>query len=196
MSERLIRSESLLRNKIRVTVYLPVPGIYDKSEAPAMGDSSMERDENIMKFAEEMWFPQYFRAVKQIVDVYEKSQMPLRYIVGQEIDIFPMLDSVGIYSLSSGKIAIDNDSLLDIRKEGSGAQIFGHEIGHKILFVKDSNELLRNIESLLSIRRKWSHEIIAELAGEVISNETSTIFRFDERAKNYFKRQLLKLAWQ
>lgn len=54
MSKRLICSESWLRNKIHVKVYLPVPGSIDKLEAPAMGNSPMERDENIMKFAEEM----------------------------------------------------------------------------------------------------------------------------------------------
>ena len=88
MSKRLICSESWLRNKIHVKVYLPVPGSIDKLEAPAMGNSPMERDENIMKFAEEMWFPQYFRAVKRIIDVYERSEMPLRYIIGQEIWIY------------------------------------------------------------------------------------------------------------
>lgn len=52
MSKRLICSESWLRNKIHVKVYLPVPGSIDKLEAPAMGNSPMERDENIMKFAD------------------------------------------------------------------------------------------------------------------------------------------------
>ena len=142
MSKRLICSESWLRNKIHVKVYLPVPGSIDKLEAPAMGNSPMERDENIMKFAEEMWFPQYFRAVKRIIDVYERSEMPLRYIIGQEIDIFPMIERVGMYSVFSGKISMDNDSMLDISIVGSGAQIFGYEMGHKLLCVKESNELL------------------------------------------------------
>lgn len=198
MSERLICSESWLRNKIHVTVYLPIPGSMEKSEAPAMGNSPMERDENIMKFAEEMWFPQYFRAAKRIIDVYEKSQMPLRYIIGQEIDIFPMLERAGMYSIVSGKIAVDNDGLIDIRKEGSGAQIFGHEIGHKVHCVKDSNKILENVQKIFGANDKWSYEIIAELTGEIIANDDSAIkiSFLDERTKQYLKRQILKLAWQ
>ena len=198
MSERLICSESWLRNKIHVTVYLPIPGSMEKSEAPAMGNSPMERDENIMKFAEEMWFPQYFRAAKRIIDVYERSEMPLRYIIGQEIDIFPMIERVGMYSIVSGKIAVDNDGIIDIRREGSGAQIFGHEMGHKILCVKESRELLENVQEYFGTTEKWAHEIIAELTGEIVANDDTAvkISFIDERTKEYFKRQILKLAWQ
>lgn len=198
MSERLICSESWLRNKIHVTVYLPIPGSMEKSEAPAMGNSPMERDENIMKFAEEMWFPQYFRAAKRIIDVYERSEMPLRYIIGQEIDIFPMIERVGMYSIVSGKIAVDNDGIIDIRREGSGAQIFGHEMGHKILWVKESRELLENVQEYFGTTEKWAHEIIAELTGEIVANDDTAIkiSLLDERPKAYFKRQILKLAWQ
>ena len=198
MSERLICSESWLRNKIHVTVYLPIPGSMEKSEAPAMGNSPMERDENIMKFAEEMWFPQYFRAAKRIIDVYERSEMPLRYIIGQEIDIFPMIERVGMYSIVSGKIAVDNDGIIDIRREGSGAQIFGHEMGHKILCVKESRELLENVQEYFGTTEKWTHEIIAELTGEIVANDDTAIkiSLLDERPKAYFKRQILKLAWQ
>lgn len=198
MSKRLICSESWLRNKIHVKVYLPVPGSIDKLEAPAMGNSPMERDENIMKFAEEMWFPQYFRAVKRIIDVYERSEMPLRYIIGQEIDIFPMIERVGMYSVFSGKISMDNDSMLDISIVGSGAQIFGHEMGRKLLCVKESNELLENVQEYFGTTEKWAHEIIAELTGEIVANDDTAvkISFIDERTKEYFKRQILKLAWQ
>ena len=198
MSGRLICSESWLRNKIHVTVYLPIPGSMEKSEAPAMGNSTMERDENIMKFAEEMWFPQYFRAAKRIIDVYERSEMPLRYIIGQEIDIFPMIERVGMYSIVSGKIAVDNDGIIDIRREGSGAQIFGHEMGHKILCVKESRELLENVQEYFGTTEKWAHEIIAELTGEIVANDDTAIkiSLLDEKTKTYFKHQILKLAWQ
>lgn len=198
MSKKFICSESWLRNKIHVTVYLPIPGSMEKSEAPAMGNSPMERDENIMRFAEEMWFPQYFRAAKRIIDVYERSEMPLRYIIGQKLDIFPMVEQLGMYSIVSGRIAVDNDAIIDIRKEGSGAQIFGHEIGHKVLWVKDSNKLLENVQELFGITNKWSHEIVAELTGEIIAND-DTAFKMsfiDERTKQYLKCQILKLAWQ
>lgn len=198
MSKKFICSESWLRNKIHVTVYLPIPGSMEKSEAPAMGNSPMERDENIMRFAEEMWFPQYFRAAKRIIDVYERSEMPLRYIIGQKLDIFPMVEQFGMYSIVSGRIAVDNDAIIDIRKEGSGAQIFGHEIGHKVLWVKDSNKLLENVQEFFGITNKWSHEIVAELTGEIIAND-DTAFKMsfiDERTKQYLKRQILKLAWQ
>ena len=198
MSERLIYSKSWIRHKIEVTVYVPVPGIMEKEEAPAMGDSPMERDENIMKFAEEMWFPQYFRTIKRIIETYEKSPMPLRYIKGQKIDIFPMVGRVGIFSTTSGRIAVDNDGLLDMRREGSGAQIFGHEIGHKLHTVKVSNDLLQEIESFFSVNRMLAKELLAELTGELIANDNSAIkiSYIDENSKRYFMQQILKLAWE
>lgn len=198
MSERLIYSKSWIRHKIEVTVYVPVPGIMEKEEAPAMGDSPMERDENIMKFAEEMWFPQYFRAIKRIIETYERSPMPLRYIKGQKIDIFPMVGRVGIFSTTSGRIAVDNDGLLDMRREGSGAQIFGHEIGHKLHTVKVSNDLLQEIESFFSVNRMLAKELLAELTGELIANDNSAIkiSYIDENSKRYFMQQILKLAWE
>lgn len=197
MSERLIKSNLWLRNRIKVTVYVPVPGVMDKSEAPAMGNSPLERDENIMRFAEEMLFPQYFRAAKKIIGRYEQSQMPLRYLKGQEIDVLPMVERLGCYSIVTGKIALDNDGMIDIRKEGSGAKIFGHEMGHKIVCVKDSDELLRNVTNYFSINCKWAHEIVADLAGEIIAADdtASNLSYLDEKAKKYFKRQILKLAW-
>lgn len=198
MSERLIYSKSWIRHKIEVTVYVPVPGIMEKEEAPAMGDSPMERDENIMRFAEEMWFPQYFRAIKRIIETYERSPMPLRYIKGQKIDIFPMVERVGIFSTTSGLIAVDNDGLLDMRREGSGAQIFGHEIGHKLHTVKVSNYLLQEIESFFSVNRMLAKELLAELTGELIANDNSAIkiSYIDENSKRYFMQQILKLAWE
>ncbi len=198
MSERLIYSKSWIRHKIEVTVYVPVPGIMEKEEAPAMGDSPMERDENIMRFAEEMWFPQYFRAIKRIIETYERSPMPLRYIEGQKIDIFPMVERVGIFSTTSGLIAVDNDGLLDMRREGSGAQIFGHEIGHKLHTVKVSNDLLQEIESFFSVNRMLAKELLAELTGELIANDNSAIkiSYIDENSKRYFMQQILKLAWE
>lgn len=198
MSERLIYSKSWIRHKINVTVFVPVPGIMEKEEAPAMGDSPMERDENIMKFAEEMWFPQYFRAIKRIIETYERSPMPLRYIKGQKIDIFPMVERVGMFSPISGRVAVDNDGLLDMTREGSGAQIFGHEIGHKIHTVKESNDLLPKMENYFSLNRILAMELFAELTGEIIANDNSAIkiSFIDENTKRFFKRQLLKLAWE
>lgn len=194
---RFIYSKSWLRNNIEATVYVPVPEIWDKSKPSAMGDSPLERDENIMKFAEEVVFPEYFRAIKKIIARYEQSKMPIRYIIGQEIDIFPMIDCSGIYSIISGKIAVDNDGVFDIRCEGSGTQIFGHEIGHKVVCVKKSmsKELLENVKEYFSVSEELAHEIIAELSGEIVANDgTSMISYLDENVKNYFKQKILKLA--
>ena len=163
-----------------------------------MLNAPMEREEKTMKFEQQMCFPQYFRAVKRIIDVYERSEMPLRYIIGQEIDIFPMIERVGMYSVFSGKISMDNDSMLDISIVGSAAHIFGHEMGHKLLCVKESNELLENVQEYFGTTEKWAHEIIAELTGEIVANDDTAvkISFIDERTKEYFKRQILKLAWQ
>ena len=109
-----------------------------------------------------------------------------------------MIERVGMYSVFSGKISMDNDSMLDISIVGSGAQIFGHEMGHKRLCVKESNELLENVQEYFGTTEKWAHEIIAELTGEIVANDDTAvkISFIDGRTQEYFKRQILKLAWQ
>ena len=71
-------------------------------------------------------------------------------------------------------------------------------MGHKLLCVKESNELLENVQEYFGTTEKWAHEIIAELTGEIVANDDTAvkISFIDERTKEYFKRQILKLAWQ
>ena len=64
--------------------------------------------------------------------------------------------------------------------------------------MKDSNKILENVQKVFGTSNKWSYEIIAELTGEIVANDDTAvkISFIDERTKEYFKRQILKLAWQ
>ena len=204
MSERLIQSESWMKNRIKVTVYVPVPGVVDKSEAPAMGDSPLERDENIMKFAEELLFPQYFGAVKSIIHTYEKSPLPRRFIINQPIVIMPLGWSEYGKLGEDGSIIIDNDSSCGFKRGVSGALVYGSMIGYKIVAAKQPVDVLEKVKERIPMINKmyrtddrWAKNFLSELTGELASGEKSNeLFWLDEKDRKYFQREVLRIAWR
>lgn len=204
MSERLICSESWMRHKIKVTVFVTVPGSMDKAEAPAMGDSSMERDENIMQFAEEILFPQYFRAAKSIIRSYEASNMPLKWISGQPLVIRQLgHNDFAFFSKRTGSIILDNDSACGMKYGVSGELSFGTMVGQKILLIKRPIDLIRKVKEQIPMinwmyltNDYWAEQILAELTGEIVSKESSReLFWMDDKDKKYFQNEILKIAW-
>lgn len=204
MSERLIYSKSWIRHKINVTVFVPVPGCMEKTEAPAMGNSPMERDENIMKFAEEILFPQYFNAAKSIIRAYEESPMPLKWINAQSI-IIRQLDhyDFAFFSKETGSIILDNDSACGMKYGVPGELSFGAMVGQKILSIKHSTDLIKKVEEQIPMIN-WTYlmndyfaeQFLAELTGEIVSKESSReLFWLDERERKYFQNEILKIAW-
>lgn len=198
MSERFIRSETWMRHRINVEVYLPVPGIMNKEEAPAMGNSPLERDENIMKFVEEMWLPQYLRAVKGIIETYEKSEAPIRFIEDQPISLIPL--PMGEYAMlgHDGSIIIDNDTACGSKKVGPGAHVFGVMVAQKMLIYKGTREAFESIRRIVpNIDEISATFLYAELFGEVVCGQsTPNLCWMDETCKNYLKREVLRIAWQ
>lgn len=194
MPDILINSKTKMRHNMYVDIYVPVPDLSFPNAAPAMGESKAEKDENIAKFAEEVLFPQYSRAVKKLIRTYEDSPMPLRYLSGK-LEIRPLL--LGFYGVLLGEtIIIDNNVVIGIvRRAGSGAFTFGHEIGHKILKVKDGKELLETVRSRISTDLYDSNEVVAEVVGEIISGEESELIDMDFKTRKLLQRGVLKLAY-
>jgi|GEM_PF-3187400 hypothetical protein len=204
MSERLIQSESWMKNRIKVTVYVPVPGVVDKSEAPAMGDSPLERDANIMKFAEEVLFPQYFTAVKAMIHAYEKSPLPRRCIIDQPIAIMPLgWNEYGKLG-KDGSIIIDNDSSCGFKRGVPGALVYGAMIGYKIVAAKQPVDVLEKVKERIPMINRmyhtddsWAEKFFSELTGELASGEKSNeLFWLDEKDRKYFQREVLRIAWR
>lgn len=103
MSEqKFLRSESLLKRGIKVSIYLPVPQISQNK---------------IMEFAEKILFPQYFEAVnKMILDYEKRSILPIRCIEWQEIKIKPLnWNEYGKLS-QDGSIVLDNDAFCELKR--------------------------------------------------------------------------------
>ncbi len=195
MAEKFIKSETWLRNKTHVTCYVPVPDVDSNPEtAAAMGKCKSEKKENIMKFAEEMLFPQYFRAMKKIITQYEQSQMPLRYLKGQEIIILPLFEITTGAFCENGNILIDNNTCIGARR-APGELVIGHEIGHKLLRVKKTKEVKELMARRVPVNRYLVEEILAELTGEIVSEqESEEFFWLDSNTKNEIKQAILKLA--
>ncbi len=203
MSERLIKSEEWIRHNIKATVYVPVPGSMDKAEAPAMGDSPMERDENIMKFAEEILFPQYFRAANSMIYSFESSPLPTRWIYNQSIVIIPLdWNDYGCLG-HGGSIIIDNDSSCGFKHGISGSLVFGAMMGFKVIYTKQPTLILEKIKERVPMINqmyqtddKWAKNLFSELTGEIVSGEESNeLFWLDEKDRKYFQNEILKFAW-
>lgn len=161
-----------------------------------------------MKFAEEWLYPQYFNAMKSIIEAYEKSKIPLRWIREQKINIAPMYDmwnGEGTYAFISSNdasISIDSDVVCDmIKKVGSGAYVFGTMIGKKILMIKQPKELLEEIQIIIPTfdRRIPMNDILTKdvfsaLVGELVSEEDSKmLYWLTRNDKRYIKNKILKI---
>ena len=203
MSERLIKSEKWIRHNINVSVYVPVPGSMDKAEAPAMGDSPMERDENIMKFAEEILFPQFYRAADSMIQHFEKSPLPTRWIYNQPIVIIPLAwNDYGCLG-HDGSIIIDNDSSCGFKCGMPGSLVFGAMMGFKVIYTKRPTLILEKIKERVPMINKmyhtddrWAKNFFSEITGEIVSGEESKeLFWLDEKDRKYFQNEILKFAW-
>ena len=151
-----------------------------------------------MKFAEEMWFPQYFRAVKGIIETYEKSEAPIRFIKGQPISLIPL--PMGEYARlgHDGSIIIDNDTACGMKKIGPGAQVFGVMVAQKMLAYKGAKQFSEITRQIVpDIDEYLLKFLFAELFGEIVCGQNApSLYWMDEDCKNHLKREVLKIAWQ
>lgn len=202
---REIRRTSTLNHKVEVECIVLVPDLsVDPTQAPACGNCVSEKNEELERFAEELLGPQYFRAMRQNIAAYERSELPIRLIRRQKVIIRPLPRNLaGQYLIPSQIILVDNDAVCGI-KGWSGAFVVGHELGHKALHVKEgSKALLKEVSEILEVdfqsNFKRLCEVVADEVGNLASrsNEDRRLFSYPiERMKREgIQKAILRFCW-
>lgn len=191
MSElKFFRSETILKNGVELTVYIPAP----QKITPDM-----------MGFVEKILLQKYFKAADDMILYYEKRNiLPIRYINNQQITIQPFAKSNEYGKLlSNGRILLDNDAFCGVIGRYSRNFIFGSMIGYKIIATKEPEELLQKIKKtiptingLFYINRLWAEKILSDLTGEIVSGEEPRdLFWIEKKDRKYIQQEILKIAW-
>lgn len=192
-----------LGNGIMMKCSIPVPDVDNLNEGRALGESRMERSENLHRLVETMFEPQYVRAAKNIVSIYKESELPISYIQNITIHVLPMgLELSGGYEPFGDTVYMDSNASCGMDRFGSGEFIFGHEIGHKVILIK-TRERMANIEraydeldSLLFGVLKSGFDDTAETACDFFGSllDRDKIFLFDEGRIREIQRKILYIA--
>ncbi len=205
MGYRTIIKNSVLPHGVNVRCELFVPDVYsDENAAPAMGKTASEKNENLEKFAEEIWAPQYFRHARNILNTFENSQIPIKFVKGQNW-LLTRLWSIreqlrGVYDRYEDTVIEDIDTTL----KPLGETVFGCVIGGKILAVKDADSVQRAVQEahdIISLEDKKDLEfLLAHAAGNIVRRPDDDVHDvllkvMSEGSAKRFEKIILQLAW-
>lgn len=192
---------------VNCTVEVPVPDFgADPDQAPGLGKSRSEKSENLDQFLSEIFFPQYVNALKRAHSSYMAANLPKKFLYGTNVSVesLPVLiDGIhGFYNHNNDIIVINADTLVCGCRSASGTFVYGHEVGHRIVYKKNAAESEAAISDVCSIlmisNREIAKEHLCDAFGELVA--------FDSRRPSAFiqtvgtkidglKNTALKLAW-
>lgn len=197
----------LLNPKVNCKIEVPVPNLEaDPDQAPGLGKSRSEKEENLDQFLSEIFFPQYIRALKEAHNCYLSADLPEKFLRGANVSVEPLpshSDGVyGFYDHNDDVIGINADTLVCGCRTASGKFVYGHEIGHRIVFKKNQSESESAISDVCSVLmisdRKLAIEFLCDAFGELISSkDRQSAFHelFGKEITEGLGRVALKLAW-
>lgn len=189
--KKIIKTASL-PSKIMVRCTFYVPDVKaDPTAAPAIGECQSEKDENLEMFVEEILAPQQFRAMREIYNVFEESPIPNRLAHNQVIDIESLpFGLFGYYNTMTSIIGIDFNTVLSY---SLGAHTFGHELGHKLILIKDSYFDIDEIMRVINIHdKRICIELLCESFGNLLGE---SVYELPDNLKlEYLQRKMLWLA--
>lgn len=135
-------------------------------------------------FIDDIMIKQCLRGLKEAISTYKSSELPDRFISGQEIIITNDLPE-GIYgamSMIGDMMLIEADAISDIRPV-KASYLFAHEIGHKIERYRDMSESKNMVAHLLGIglygHERMISEALADEVGNIAVRENSDACRFN-----------------
>lgn len=207
MVNKLVRRQFTMSYNVKCTVGVPAPDLdADPNQAPGLGDSYSEKKENLDKFLTEIIFPQYTRAMRGGIDAFVRSKLPTKFVYQQKVVIAPLFiyddDLLGFYNHIEDYIGLDSDSFSLGFSEGTGIFLYGHEVGHRIVFFRPrkKQEALSEVKNILMISDdKIAEEILCDAFGYLLNENGVT--RFDTLPditpikREGLARVALKLAW-
>ena len=170
---------------------------------------SEEKRERLDMIVEDFMVPQYRRGLKEAINKYENSGLPLKYIKNSDFYIIAMGSINGIFD--GYDIWINANSISSIDLDSSF--VVGHEVGHKILYIQEKNNpnnynsFLDEIESLTGISKNAYHyyengrrfhflkEFICDEIGSLVAgNNNDYIFNFEEDLRNRVRRKIMSIS--
>lgn len=192
-----------LGHNITCTCELPIPDLNaNPNQAAAMGKSYSEKNEKLDEFFTEIYFPQYTRELKGVIEQYSVSDLPQKFLYGLSFVVRPLPiqnEIYAFYCFDTDTITINADTLVCGAQTGSGRFICGHEIGHKIVHnMRNSAETISEVCSILMISDVFTaREILCDAFGQIVApNDFSRFNACLERNKcEGLERAALKLAW-
>ena len=187
MATKLFVRSTQLDLKVQCTVYVPGPEKWNIMPT--------EIKEEIERNMEELVFPQYFGSMKKVIDSFKRSPLPDRLIYKQKVSVYP-LNYKASYNTVTREVFIDNDALNGIFE--TAECYFGHEIGHKMLFNKASDDILSQVMDVIEWHNIVSaHEIFSHATGNVLDGKTNLLEDFIPNKKvKALERLALYLAWR
>lgn len=197
---------STLRHRVEVICMIPIPDVKaDPDQAPAMGNSISEKEEKLEEFVELFMAPQYFRAMRSCISTFEQSELPIRLLAKQRVCIcVTPRDTPGLYNHRNQTIYMDPDATIGLGVP-SGEFIFGHEIGHKAMYVKDDSMwLLKEAAAILGMSCQGNvrqlEELIADEFGNLITGMDVDNVHFREPLgllkREGIQRKILQYVWR
>lgn len=182
---------------------IPVPDLaVDPDQAPALGNSYSEKEENLDMFLSEIFFPQYIGAIKRIIANYQHSALPAKYLYGLHVHVtsLPRMHPA-LYHLPTDMIIIDPDTLSIGFGGKSGKFVFGHEFGHRIIRFSHDDcviQALKYVYSILPVsNQKLLQEVLCDAFASLISGDPFTRFdnAIDPIKQKGLNHAALQLAW-
>lgn len=161
-------SVNVLRNNVKVVCNIDIP---------VLGKETDEIYDSKSEFIFPILTNQYIDSVKKVVCSYEKSPLPSRFLVNQEILITKLpTDSGlhGVFNLIGDNIIINADTILNIYGEIPADFLFGHEMGHKIAKYKALKEVYQEIADILGISVYGNDGILSETYADECGNMVSS----------------------
>lgn len=185
---------------VNCRIELPVPDLVaDSNQAPGLGDSYPEKEENLDRFLSEIFFPQYTRSLKEAHLSYLRTDLPEKFLRGANV-LVASLPGYAFYDYNDDIIAINADTLVAGCRIASGESIYGHEIGHRIVIKKNQSEsesaISETAEILMISDRELALEFLCDAFGELINSRSKSIFceLFGKKSEG-LQNIALKLAW-
>lgn len=190
------------RPGITCTCYAIVPDL--EVEPEELGKDLEKKYRTEEEILENWIYPQATRRMKAVLESYEMSELPKKFLVGQKIVLYPISDfrCLGSYISKLDIILLDSDAFSIGVRGGSGAFLYGHECGHRIMHFRKSalKTALEETKSLLMISDEhMAEEVLCDAFGELLDYEGyyegDIIGKLNRLKRKGLERIALKLAY-
>jgi hypothetical protein len=155
----------------------------------------------------EYWLvDQYYKAIKDLLDLYKKSELPNRMIKGQDYTIVNGIyhskgRSFGFYCPDDDSIIYDADTIAGLSRVPAEF-IFAHELGHKIAKYRLTDDEMKELAYLANVsydNKEAINETYADACGSILCPDGKSYYQYldcDYDRDECIKRLVLKSCYK